>query len=106
MDDYPILGAFLTVLWFFVMVAWIMTLFQILRDIFRSPDLSGVTKAFWTFGIMIIPVFGALIYLAARGGTMHARDLQESQQREKAVQDYIRNTVAEPPVAAPPVTSA
>jgi hypothetical protein len=48
MDDYPLLGMFFTVLWFFLSIAWISCLVSILRDIFRSSDLSGAGKAGWT----------------------------------------------------------
>lgn len=101
MDDYPFLGAFLTVLWFFLMIAWISCLFSILRDIFRSRDLSGAAKAGWTLLVVVLPLLGVLLYLASRGGQMQDRDMEEAARREQAMQDYIRATVNQPPAAPP-----
>ena len=39
--DYPILGAFWTILWFFLFVAWLIILFKVIFDIFRSHDMGG-----------------------------------------------------------------
>ena len=101
MDDYPMLGAFLTVLWFFLMIAWITCLFTILRDIFRSRDLSGAAKAGWTLLVVLLPLLGVLLYLTVRGGKMHERDMEEAARREQALQDYIRATVNQPPATPP-----
>ena len=42
--DYPLLGWFWTMLIFFVWILWLMLLFRIFGDIFRSKDLSGLGK--------------------------------------------------------------
>jgi hypothetical protein len=89
-----------TVLWFFVLVAWIMCLFQILRDIFRSRDLSGFAKAMWTLLIVVLPIIGVLCYIGARGGAMQERDAEEMAARDMAMKQYIRDAVANPPAAA------
>ncbi len=43
--DYPLLNLFLTMLYFFLWIAWLFLLFRIILDIFRSRDLSGGGKA-------------------------------------------------------------
>ena len=43
--DYPILGVFWTMLIFFLWFAWLMLLFKVFADIFRSEDLGGFSKA-------------------------------------------------------------
>jgi hypothetical protein len=100
MDDYPLLGMFFTILWFFLFIAWIGCLFGVLRDIFRSADLSGGGKAGWTLLVVVLPLLGVLLYLLARGSSMQERDLQEAAQRERALQDYIRD-VAQTPSSTP-----
>jgi uncharacterized membrane protein len=35
-------------------------------DVFRRPDLSGVGKAAWTIGMLIVPFIGLLIYTMLR----------------------------------------
>jgi hypothetical protein len=101
MDDYPLLGMFLTILWFFLFIAWISCLFTIFRDIFRSHDMSGVAKAGWTLLVVILPLIGVLIYLIARGDSMHRRDIQEASDRELAFQEYIRSVAASTPQSPP-----
>jgi len=96
MDDYPLLGMFFTILWFFLFIAWISCLVSTLRDIFRSSDLSGAGKAGWTLLVVLLPLFGVLLYLIARGASMQERDIQEEARREQARQDYIRSVVNNP----------
>lgn len=102
MDNYPLLGAFLTVLWFFLMIAWISCLFMVLRDVFRSRDLSGAAKAGWTLLVVLIPWLGVLLYLAIRGGKMQERDVEEAARRDEAMQDYIRAAVEPAPASHQP----
>ena len=72
--DYPILGLFWTFLWFFIWIAWIIILFKVIFDIFRSHDMGGVAKAAWALFVIIIPWLGVLVYLIARGRSMADRD--------------------------------
>lgn len=90
--DYPILGLFWTMLMFFIWVAWIMLVFRIFIDIFRSDDLGGWGKALWTIFVILVPFLGVLVYLIARGHSMTDRDVQEAKQSEAAFQEYIRTT--------------
>ena len=96
MDDYPLLGMFFTILWFFVFIAWISCLVSILRDIFRSSDLSGAGKAGWSLLVVLLPLFGVQLYLIARGASMQEREIQEEARRGQARQDYIRSVVNKP----------
>jgi hypothetical protein len=90
--DYPLLGMFWTMLWFFLFVIWIMLLFQIIADIFRSDDLSGVMKAVWVLFIVFLPYLGVFVYLIARGSKMANRRLQDAKESEAAFQAYVRDT--------------
>ena len=53
--DYPLLGIFWTMLWFFLFVVWIMAVFSVLADIFRSHDMGGFAKALWVLFVIIAP---------------------------------------------------
>src|SRR4051812_38360923 len=53
--DYPMLGLFWTIVWFFLWVAWLMLLFKVIFDIFRSKDLGGGGKALWALFVIIVP---------------------------------------------------
>lgn len=77
-------------LWFFLFFAWIWLLITIFADIFRSDDLNGWAKAFWTIFVVILPWLGVLVYLIARGGSMQQRAAADMVQREQATRQYIQ----------------
>ena len=87
---YPLLSIFWTMLEFFFFVLWIWLLIYIFMDIFRSHDMGGFAKAIWVLFIIIIPLFGVLIYLIARGGSMHERAEEAARQQQKAFDDYVK----------------
>jgi Short C-terminal domain/Phospholipase_D-nuclease N-terminal len=88
--DYPILGVFWTMLWFFLWIAWIVILFRVIFDIFRSHDLGGWGKALWVIFVILLPFLGVFVYLISRGHSMADRDMQEAQARDQAFQSYVQ----------------
>ncbi len=96
--DYPLLNVFLTMLWFFVFVLWLMLLFRVFADIFRS-DMRGVAKAVWTIFVIVLPLIGVFIYLIARGDKMTQREIDAVRAQDEAMRDYIRSAAG---VAASP----
>jgi uncharacterized membrane protein YcjF (UPF0283 family) len=101
MSGYPILDIFLSVLFFFGWVLWLMLMFWIITDIFRSDDLSGWAKAGWLVGVIILPLVGILIYLIARGGSMQERQEARARAQDAAFRDYVRQAAATDGSAAP-----
>jgi hypothetical protein len=89
---YPLLSIFWTMLEFFLFFLWIWLLIVIFGDIFRSHDLGGLAKALWVLFIIIIPYIGVLVYLIARGGSMHERAVAQAQRQQQAFDDYVRQT--------------
>ena len=83
-DSYPLLDVFWTMLWFFLFFAWIWLLIIVFGDIFRSRNMSGWSKALWTIFVVLVPLFGVLVYLIARGGRMHERAATEARQQDEA----------------------
>ena len=61
---------FWSMLWFFLFFIWIIILFQVFADIFRSKDLSGWGKALWSIFVIVVPFLGVFVYLIAHGGKM------------------------------------
>jgi hypothetical protein len=92
--DYPLLGAFWTLLWFFLWIVWIVILFQVLIDIFRSRDLSGWAKALWVIFVVILPFLGVFVYLIARGQGMAERHLRQAQAQDQALRSYVQEAAA------------
>jgi ABC-type multidrug transport system fused ATPase/permease subunit len=91
-SSYPVLDAFLTMLYFFLFIIWIWLLIMVFMDIFRSHDMGGWAKALWVIFIIILPFLGVFVYLIARGGKMHERASQEAAQQQKAFDQYVRQT--------------
>ena len=87
----PLLDLFWTMLWFFLFFAWLMLLFRIFGDIFRSEDMGGWAKAFWIIFVIVLPLLGVLIYVIARGSGMAERDVRDYKAVQAAQEDYIRS---------------
>jgi hypothetical protein len=88
--DYPLLGVFWTMLWFFLFFIWIWILITIFADIFRSQDMGGWAKAGWTIFVIVLPFLGVLIYLIARGKSMQERAMQRAAQQEQDFRGYVQ----------------
>lgn len=88
--SYPLFDVFISTLYFAIFLFWIILVFHIMFDIFRSHDLSGVGKTGWILLILIFPLLGSLIYVLARGGSMHERDVRSQQMSQRAFEEYIR----------------
>ena len=79
-----------TMFWFFIFFLWIMLVFQVVVDIFRSTDLSGGMKALWVLFVFVTPYLGVFVYLIARGSKMGERQLALAKQQEVQAKEYIR----------------
>ncbi len=88
----PLLDVFWTMLWFFCFFIWIMLLFRVFTDIFRSHDLGGWGKAGWSILVLFLPLLGVLVYLIARGGSMQERQMQDVVESKQQMDQYIRQT--------------
>jgi hypothetical protein len=91
-SSYPLLNAFWTILYFFVFFLWLMILFRVIWDVFRSHDLSGWGKAGWLLFILVLPFLGVFVYLIARGGSMHERDVRVAQAQSQALRSWVQGT--------------
>ena len=82
---YPLADLFGTMLGLFVFIIWFWLLIMIFGDIFRSHDMGGGAKALWVIFVIILPFLGILVYLIARGGKMHERQVEAAQQQKQAM---------------------
>jgi hypothetical protein len=89
--DYPLLSLFWTMLWFFLFVVWIMAVFSVLADIFRSHDMGGWAKAFWVLLVIVFPLLGVLIYLIARGDKMTQHAVRDAEAQDAAFRAYVQD---------------
>ena len=98
-SSYPLLDAFWTILEIFLWVIWIWILITVFLDIFRSHDLSGGKKALWFVFVLFIPLVGVLVYLIARGGSMHERAVRQAQHQDEAFRRYVQQAAGEKPAS-------
>jgi len=89
---YPILDFLWTMLMIAGFFVWIWLLIVVFSDIFRSHDMGGFAKALWVFFVIVLPLFGVLIYLIARGHGMAERNLAQAEAQQQAFDDYVRQT--------------
>ena len=95
-SSYPVLDAFLTMLYFFLFIIWIWLLIMVFMDVFRSHDMSGWAKALWVIFIIILPFLGVFVYLIARGGKMHERAAAQAAEQQKAFDQYVKQAAGTP----------
>ena len=98
-SSYPLLNIFWTIFELFLWIIWIWILIWIFIDIFRSRDLSGWAKALWFLFVLFIPLVGVLVYLIARGGSMHERAVQDARQQDQEFRQYVQQAAASAPAS-------
>jgi len=98
-SSYPLLNIFWTIFELFLWIIWIWILIWIFIDIFRSRDLSGWAKALWFLFVLFIPLIGVLVYLIARGGSMHERAVQDARQQDQEFRQYVQQAAASSPAS-------
>lgn len=97
--DFTLGHALLTVLEIFLFIAWIWVLVTIISDLFADHEVSGWGKAAWTFLLILVPFLGVLIYLIARGGGMHERQMSRAAAAQRQFDAYIRQTAGSSPAS-------
>lgn len=94
--DYPLLGIFWTMLVFFIWIVWILALFHVFADIFRSHDMNGWVKAIWVLFVIVMPYLGVFVYLIARGHKMSEHAVADAKAQDEAARAYIRQAASSP----------
>lgn len=90
--DYPLLGAFWTMLWIFMWVLWLFLLFRVIGDIFRDDSMGGWGKTGWLFFVILLPFLGIFVYLIARGRDMGKREQEHALAQKASFDSYIKET--------------
>jgi uncharacterized membrane protein len=96
---FGVLQVFFSMLWFFLFIVWIMLLFRVYADIFRSDDMGGFAKAIWIIVCIVFWVLGPMVYIIARGGKMAEREVKAAQDQEAAMKQYIQQAAGSGSVA-------
>ena len=88
--DYPLFNVFLSILYFSLFFMWIWIAVTVVVDVFRSSDLGGFAKAIWFLFVVFLPFLGVFIYLIARGGKMHERQIADATAQQQAFQQQVQ----------------
>ena len=75
---------------FFLLMAYLMVLFQIITDLFRDKEVSGGMKAVWVFFLIFLPILTSLVYLIVRGKGMTERNISAVHAAQQDQEAYIR----------------
>ncbi|MGZ8744724.1 MAG: SHOCT domain-containing protein [Nocardioides sp.] len=86
---------FWLVLSFFLLMAYLVVMWQIVMDLFRDRSLGGVAKALWVFFLVALPLLTSLAYLVSRGPGMAERSLAVARSEQEAAESYVRSLAAE-----------
>jgi Phospholipase_D-nuclease N-terminal len=90
--DYPLLSVFWSMLIFFMWIVWLMILFRVIIDIFRSHDMGGFAKAIWLLFVVFLPFLGVLVYVIARGDNMTQHAVADAEAQQAAFASYVKET--------------
>lgn len=85
--------------WWFLFLAYLLVLFQIVADLFRDRDFSGWWKAVWIVGLIALPLLSALVYVIARGRGMAQRQSSALVETKRQTDEYIRAAAGRSPAA-------
>ena len=92
--EYGVGQALWTMMWFFIFFIWIMLLFRIFADIFRSRDMGGFAKTLWVLFVVLLPFLGVFIYVIVRGRSMSERDVADAKAQNEAFRTYVQQTAS------------
>jgi hypothetical protein len=95
--DYPLLAVFWSFLIFFFWIVWIMALFYVFADIFRSHDMGGFPKFLWVLFVILLPYLGVFVYLLARGHKMGEHAAADARAMDAAQRAYIQDAAGAAP---------
>ena len=83
--------------WAFAFIAYLITLFNVVADLFRDDKLNGWWKALWLIFLVFLPFLTVLVYLIARGRSMAERRQRDVQRAEESATSYIREVAGTSP---------
>ncbi len=88
--SFGLFEVFISMIWFFIFVMWLMLVFRVFADIFRSHDMGGASKVIWSIFVILLPFLGVFVYLIARGGKMAKNEQAAAVAQQEAMSAYIR----------------
>jgi hypothetical protein len=83
-----------TTFFLFMLAAFVWLFIVVVRDLFRTRELSGWAKAGWLVGLIVFPLIGSLVYIVARGLTVGTAEdaAARAQLSQTEFERYARGT--------------
>ncbi len=81
----------------FVLIVYLLILFQIIGDLFRDSEMGGGAKVLWIIGLVVIPGLTAILYIVIRGRGMAERQRASLQRAKSDTDAYIREVAGKSP---------
>jgi hypothetical protein len=88
--DYPFLNILWSMLVFVGFFFWIWLAVTVFMDVFRRRDMGGFMKALWIIAVILVPLFGVLIYLLAYHNSMAERNVKQVEAAQAAFDQQVR----------------
>lgn len=88
---------FWLMIWTYLLIAFLVILFHIVKDIFADSSRTGWSKALWVILLIFLPLLGSLAYLIAHGRSMSLRQAARADVAEEDFDEYIRNAAGSQP---------
>ena len=88
---------FWLMIWSYIYIAYLVVLFQIIRDIFADSTRSGWSKALWVVLLIFLPILGSVAYLIAYGQSMALRRAARDDVARDDFDDYVRRAARSHP---------
>lgn len=81
----------------FILLAYLMLLFQILADLLRDRSMGGFAKVLWVIALVVLPFLTALAYLIFRGPGLASRQQADVREAQAEADAYIRRVARTSP---------
>lgn len=88
---------FWLMIWTYLFIAYLVILFQIIKDIFSDSNRTGWSKALWVILLVFFPILGSLAYLIAHGRSMALRHAARADVAKEDFDDYVRRAAGTNP---------